>query len=133
MRYILTYLIIIALSCDLFSQNFSDLIIVEQKVKKNARRNTKTELDSLSDMLKLSNRDTKIRKFELEECKRENVERGSATWTPVGDFPQISGCPGIFVFSHEQKREGSHYVITFFYDEYGNIVEKEIGYTKVIY
>lgn len=115
------------------SQNYSRKIYPDNKTKRISKKNTKFHLDSLSYLLNFNNRERRIRKFELEFCERKSIDNEGLTWTPAGLFPSISGCPGIYTFTHSNKKSGSRYEITFFYNEFGEIVEEEVSYLVVHY
>ena len=99
------------------------------KTTRIARANTKKQLDSLRISLEITPRDGKLRNFELEYCVQKNDEKRSGlNYTPAGNFPIVSGCPGMYIYTFKEKSDGSHYYVTFFYNDQGQIVEKEIGY-----
>ena len=91
--------------------------------------NTKKQLDSLGKILQIRSSDLKLKGFELDFCTRDNSSnKGGSFYTPVGNFPVVTGCPGKYNYTYVQNRNGGGYLITFFYDLNGRIVDQEIGF-----
>lgn len=134
LKSLVIVLLFLGQSPNLYSQDFWNRPWADKKTEKRAKKETKRMLDSLKPILDLKSKDTRPRNFVLEICERELKDTTGYTATPAGDFPEVSGCPGIFIYSYVQKRKrGSYYYINFFYDNHGRIKDREIGYTYVIY
>jgi len=103
-----------------------------RQIEKEAKKSTKIYLDSLVRVLDLNRRLTRVKHFELFFCERQSNDTiCRTTWTPVGEFPSINGCPGFYTYTHSRDIDNSRYAISFFYNRKGKIVEKEISYIVV--
>lgn len=116
-----------------FSQQISLDDIPSKIVIEKAKKNTIVNLDSLAVILNLNRRESRVKNFDLEFCHdRDSAITDNIHLTPAGEFPAVLGCPGLYFFSHQSNSKTSYYLITFFYDRNGLIIDKEILYMLVI-
>jgi|GEM_PF-5822673 len=127
------FLLILSTVICAYSQSYQIDDFPTSYIEKRSKSETKKSIDSLAVQLKLTKKERRIRDFELSFCQdKADGETHGLHFTPAGDFPSVSGCPGFYTYQYISSKKSSHYQITFFYDRKGKIVAKEIAYMLVI-
>ena len=135
MRILVTVCIVL-LHLNLKGQSNINLLIPSEEITEDARRSTKSEIKKLQQRLSLTKKETRIKKFELCNCTYASDamdKRGEKSLTPAGEFDQIEGCPAEYYFQHKTNRKDSHYVLTFFYDTEGNLIDTNIAWILIVH
>lgn len=133
MKGFLSILIItLFLNKNAFSQSYSEILVPDKKIVKQAKFDTKKLLVSLSDSLELYRKEVRIRKFNLTVCQEIYDYLNGDVFASAEPFLSSNLCTGIYTFEHKTNRHGSHGLFTFYYDSQGRLIDYEQRWMMVI-
>ncbi|MBB3699157.1 hypothetical protein KMW28_26440 [Flammeovirga yaeyamensis] len=126
-KKLIIFSIVLLISNAVFSQEFDEIskaYFPDQEVVDNAESQVQTSLLQLQDSLEFNKRAVKLRKFDLDlRIDFSDKEIQKKYIKSIKNNEQMM----TYKYVHQPYKTGVGYVITYSFDQYGNIMNKEIA------
>ncbi len=114
-------------------QTYSDEMFPSKHIKGNAKQAVKELLLSVKDSLGLKRNQAKISGFSLNLCGGIYSEAGEeGMFSEIKDLADSKSCDYIYSYTH-QTNKGSHWKVSFYFNEEGTLIDYDINFILVVY